>query len=172
MPSFTASSRLVVSEALDDWEIEDDEREAVINALSWGGINDSALLVEVMEDGYVSRREIQLIDTDKLEDDGITLSQRRSWQSRIWMPSLPAGRIQLAYDIVMNEDIPTFQITASMENYKPSRPILSVILNGVARTDSSLIIDGLNTELTRDIMIDMVIVASMMFEDRGSLSVW
>ena len=157
MPSFTESSRLVVSEALDDWEIEDDEREAVINALSWGGINDSAILVDIMADSYVSRREMQLIDTGKLEDEGITLSQRRSWQSRIWMPALPAGRIQLGYDLVMNDDIPTFQITASMENYKPSRPILTVALNGISKTDSSLILDGLNTEVTRDVMIDMVI---------------
>ena len=156
MPTFTASSRLVVDNALDDWEIDDDEREDVILNLEWGGINESATLVEVMADGYVSQRDMQDLDVERLEDEGIILSQRRSWQSKIWMPSLPAGRIQLGYDIVMENDIPTFQITASMENYKPYRPILTVQLNGVSKTDSTLIIDALNTELYRDIMIDMV----------------
>ena len=157
MPLFTESSRLIVNEAFEDWEINSSERESVINAFQWAGINESEILVDLLADGYISSREKLSIDSDKLEEEGIELSPRRSWQTRMWMPNLPAGRIQLTYDVVYENETPTFQLIQNLTNYKPARPILTVILNGLERVDSTLILDGLNTEMTRDVMLDMVV---------------
>ena len=157
MPLFTESSRLIVNEAFEDWEINSSERESVINAFQWAGINESEILVDLLADGYISSREKLSIDSDKLEEEGIELSPRRSWQTRMWMPNLPSGRIQLTYDVVYENETPTFQLIQNLTNYKPARPILTVILNGLERVDSTLILDGLNTEMTRDVMLDMVV---------------
>jgi hypothetical protein len=157
MTNFTESSRNVVSNALSDLEINESERADVITALQWGGLNNSAAIVDAMADGYVSSREMTLLDLDKMSSDGLELEQRRSWHSRIWMPQLPAGRILLSYDVSIDGDIPTFEITSSLENWTPARPILTIEINGLSRTDSMLVLAGLDTDLSRDISVNMEI---------------
>ena len=97
MPEFTESSRTVVSDALEDFRITKQERDDVIQALTWGGLSDAESLVDAMEDGYISARELKLLDNATLEEEGVTFEQRRSWHSKIWMPQLPAGLIKLTY---------------------------------------------------------------------------
>jgi hypothetical protein len=41
-----------------------------------------------------------------------------------------------------------------MDNYMPARPIISVLMNGLKRSDVSIIIEGLNTELSRDMSVN------------------
>jgi hypothetical protein len=151
MPSFTESSRLVVSSALEDMEINETERADVIEALEWGGLSNSTAIVDVMEDGYVSAREMTLLDLDTMASEGLELEQRRSWHSKIWMPQLPGGRIQLSYEVTIDDDIPTFEINAELDEWTPARPVLTIELNGLARTDSMLVLSGLDTDLERDI---------------------
>ena len=108
MPEFTESSRLVVSDALEDFEISEDERPNVVQALLWAGITDAESLVDAMLDGYISPRELSILDTTSLEEEGVTFDQRRSWHSKIWMPQLPAGQIELYYEVTITDDVPTF----------------------------------------------------------------
>ncbi len=159
MPSFTESSRLIVSNALADLEINNSERQEVIQALEWSGLNNSEGIVEAMTDGYVSAREMLLLNTEEMAEEGLELEQRRSWHSKMWMPQLPGGEIKLGYSVTIDEnDIPTFEIAIALDDWKPARPLLTVELNGLARTDSLLVISGLDTELVRDIELEMSIV--------------
>ncbi len=57
---------------------------------------------------------------------------------------------------MVNDEIPTFQITGLLQNYQPERPMLSILLKGLNRVDTSLILEGLNTEIHRDVEIDLV----------------
>ena len=153
MPEFTESSRLVVSNALEDFEISEIEKEDMIRELGWAGITDAEPLVEAMSDGFISPRELSLLDKVTYEEEGITFDQRRSWHSRIWMPQLPAGEIELSYEVTIEDEIPTFEIIASLEDYTPFRPTLTIQLNGLSRVDFLIVLTGLDTTLERDVSL-------------------
>ena len=157
MPEFTESSRLTVSQALADFEISEEEKAEVIQVAEWAGITEAAALIDALEDGYVSPREMSLLDTETLEDEGITFDQRRSWHSRIWMPQLPAGEIKIGYKVEIENDIPTFQIEASLKEYTPFRPVLTIQLNGLSRADSLIVLTGLDINLKRDVTLNATV---------------
>jgi hypothetical protein len=157
MPEFTESSRLVVSDALEDFRITELERPDVIQALTWGGLSDAESLVDVMEDGYISARELKLLDNATLEEEGVTFEQRRSWHSKIWMPQLPAGKIELTYQVIIKDEVPEFNIGASLEDWTPFRPVLTIELNGLTRTDTTMVLTGLDTDLERNVNISATI---------------
>ena len=154
MPDFTESSRNFVSDAFKDFQLNQTEKVEVAQRLSWAGLSDAESLVEAMEDGYISEREQALLDTKTLEDEGIIFDQRRSWHSKIWMPQLPAGQIKLLYDVEINDDVPTFEIKISMDGWIPFRPVLTIELNGLTKTDTLLVLTGLDTELRRNVSMD------------------
>lgn len=156
-PEFTQTPRETVENALEDLEISDDEIANVTQALEWSGLSNSGEIVDAMLDGYVSAREMSQLDLETMAAEGLELEQRRSWHSKIWMPQLPAGRIQLSYSVTITDEIPTFEIIASLDNWKPFRPVLTVELNGLSRTDTLLVLSGLDTSLTRDVSIHMTI---------------
>ena len=157
MPEFTESSRTVVSDALEDFRITGQERPDVIQALTWGGLSDAESLVDAMEDGYISARELKLLDNATLEEEGVTFEQRRSWHSKIWMPQLPAGLIKLNYMVEIKDEVPHFTIEASLEGWTPFRPVLTIELNGLTRTDTMMVLTGLDTELSRNVNISATI---------------
>ena len=157
MPEFTESSRAVVSNALEDFRITEQERPDVIQALTWGGLSDAESLVDAMEDGYISARELKLLDNATLEEEGVTFEQRRSWHSKIWMPQLPAGLIKLNYMVEIKDEVPHFTIEASLEGWTPFRPVLTIELNGLTRTDTMMVLTGLDTELSRNVNISATI---------------
>ena len=154
MPDFTESSRNVVSNAFKDFKLNQTEKVEVAQRLSWAGLSDAESLVDAMEDGYISEREQALLDTETLEDEGVTFDQRRSWHSKIWMPQLPAGQIKLLYDVEINDNVPTFEIKVSMDGWIPFRPVLTIELNGLTKTDTLLVLTGLDTELRRNVSMD------------------
>ena len=157
LPEFTESSRLTVSTALDDFMLTETEKADVIQALTWAGLSDAEPLVNAMEDGYISPRELALLDVKTYEEEGVAFDQRRSWHSKIWVPQLPAGQIKLLYDVTIVDDVPTFEITASMDGWTPFRPVLTIELNGLSRTDSLIVLSGLDTELKRDLSLSATI---------------
>ena len=127
---------------------------AVEEQLRWAGITNSAKIVEALEDGYISPRESSLLDTDVTAEEGLQFEQRRSWHNKIWMPQLPAGDIKLRYNVEIVDEIPEFGIFVSMENWKPFRPVFTIEVNGLAKTDSLMIMSGFNTTISRDVLID------------------
>ena len=70
LPEFTESSRLTVSTALDDFMLTEIEKADVIQALTWAGLSDAEPLVDAMEDGYISPRELALLDVETYEARG------------------------------------------------------------------------------------------------------
>ena len=100
---------------------------------------------------------MSLLDEETLEAEGITFDQRRSWHSRIWMPQLPAGEIKLGYKVEIENEIPTFQIEASLMEYTPFRPVLTIQLNGLSRADSLIVLTGLDTSLQRDVSLNATV---------------
>ena len=156
MLNFTESSRLIIENAMADWVINQSEREQVITNLEWGGISEPKEVVDAMADGYLSTRERSQLDLVELAEQGLELNQRRSWHLKMWMPNLPAGQIKLNYELVLNDEVPTFQIIGLLQNYKPERPVLTILINGLNRVDTSLVLEGLNTDMQRDVEIDLV----------------
>ena len=75
MPEFTESSRLTVSQALEDFEISEEEKAEVIQVAEWAGITEAAALIEALADGYISPREMSLLNTETLEDEGLRLTK-------------------------------------------------------------------------------------------------
>ncbi len=154
MPAFTETLRNDWAEIISDGTVDDDELENAVNTLTWAGINQSKRLVNLMSDGYISDSELLTLDLDLLLTNGVNLTNRRAWWARMWMPDLPAGNIALGYELTFVEEIPTFEIDIQMDNYKPARPIISVLMNGLKRSDVSIIIEGLDTELSRDLSVN------------------
>ncbi len=146
-----------VDDALSDWTLNESERFALLFMFAESNITQGPELIDALADGFVSPRERSLLNLTQLSEEGIELENRRSWHSRIWMPSLPPGQIKLGYEITYDDTIPTYEIVASLDQWTPERPILTVKLNGLARTDSVLILTGLDTELERDVSVRMLI---------------
>ena len=154
LPELTQSGRLIISDAFEDYRLTENEMIAVEEQLRWAGITNSAKIVEALEDGYISPRESSLLDTDVTAEEGLQFEQRRSWHNKIWMPQLPAGDIKLRYNVEIVDEIPEFGIFVSMENWKPFRPVFTIEVNGLAKTDSLMIMSGFNTTISRDVLID------------------
>ena len=81
-----------------------------------------------------------------------------SWHVKIWMPQLPAGKIKLSYDLVVEDDIPTFEVTVLIKDWTPARPVFKIQVNGLSGTDTSIVMTGLDTELKRDVTLNMTLV--------------
>ena len=153
---FTQSEREKVDDAFSDLSLSDSEVEDMERI--FGDVlmlSDAESLVEALRDGYISQGEMTVIDRDKLSQEGLDLEQRRTWHTRIWMPQLPSGEIKLNYNIDLIEDVLRFNINVSMEGWTPFREILTLELNGLARADSLLVLDGFDTSHKRDILIDL-----------------
>ena len=73
------------------------------------------------------------------------------------MPQLPAGEIKLGYKVEIENDIPTFQIEASLKEYTPFRPVLTIQLNGLSRADSLIVLTGLDINLKRNVTLNATI---------------
>ena len=157
LPDFVDSSRKEVSEAFDDYALDANEIKNISSILNQVGFNNSYDIVKALEDGYISPREMTLLDVNKIASEGLEFEQRRSWHSRIWMPQLPAGKIKLGYDVTIIDDIPTFDVVAEMDGWTPARPVLTVELNGLSKTDSLLVLTGLDTGLSRDVSLRLSI---------------
>ena len=60
---------------------------------------------------------------------------------------------KVALDVTIIDEVPTFEITASMDGWTPFRPVLTIELNGLSRTDSLIVLSGLDTELKRNLSL-------------------
>ena len=97
-----------------DFKIDSNEREGVINALNDVNITQFDDLVMALEDGVVYGFEMNDLNLTQLDSLGVELEFRRSWHTKIWLPQLPAGSINLNYDFRMLNDIQTYEIDMSM----------------------------------------------------------
>ena len=156
LQNFTQSSREKVDNYLEDLHLNDSEADELVFIFgSLLGLDNPEMLVEVLRDGYISLGEMTIIDAETLSDEGLELVQRRAWHTRIWMPQLPSGEIKLKYNVELINDVPRFNVNVSMNGWIPFRNVLTLELNGLARADSLLVLDGFDTDKRRNIVIDV-----------------
>jgi len=154
MPTFTLSSREVMQEILEDGRIDITERDQALSIMRAINITAGEALVMALEDGRVYDDELRGVNQTLLEEEGITLNDRRSWHLRAWLPSLPAGTIELVYDFRMLGGIPTYEVDLKMSQWQPKYPQMTIVANGLEGQDIELFIDGLDTTMPRNVELN------------------
>ena len=154
MPAFTATSRGPMEEILADGRIDESERVQALTILEAINITEAEALVDALEDGRVSDDEKDGMNLTELEEEGITLHDTRAWHLRAWLPSLPAGTIELVYDFRMLAGVPTYEVDLKMSQWQPKYPQMTIIANGLEGQDLELFIDGLDTTTPRNVEVN------------------
>jgi hypothetical protein len=177
LPTFTATTRGPMEEILLDGRIDATERVQALTILESINITAAEALVDALEDGRVDDNERADVNLSQLADEGLTLQDMRAWHLRAWMPSLPAGKIEVVYDFRMLAGVPTYEIDLKMSQWQPMYPQLTIIANGLDGQDVELFIDGLDTTMPRNVEINALFstqenltvprVAVDMFYDAG-----
>jgi hypothetical protein len=177
LPTFTATARGPMEEILLDGRIDATERVQALTILESINITAAEALVDALEDGRVDDNERADVNLSQLADEGLTLQDMRAWHLRAWMPSLPAGKIEVVYDFRMLAGVPTYEIDLKMSQWQPMYPQLTIIANGLDGQDVELFIDGLDTTMPRNVEINALFstqenltvprVAVDMFYDAG-----
>jgi hypothetical protein len=177
LPTFTATTRGPMEEILHDGRIDATERTQALTILKSINITSAEALVDALEDGRVSDNEMAEVNLSQLADEGLTLQDMRAWHLRAWMPSLPAGKIEVVYDFRMLAGVPTYEIDLKMSQWQPMYPQLTIIANGLDGQDVELFMDGLDTTMPRNVEVNALFstqenltvprVAVDMFYDAG-----
>ena len=154
MPAFTATSRGPMEDILADGRIDESERVQALTILEAINITEAEALVDALEDGRVSDDEKVAMNLTELEEEGITLHDTRAWHLRAWLPSLPAGTIELVYDFRMLAGVPTYEVDLKMSQWQPKYPQMTIIANGLEGQDLELFIDGLDTTTPRNVEVN------------------
>ena len=104
----------------------------------------------------VSAEEAAGIDLSLLADQGLSLQDTRAWHLRAWLPSLPAGEIDIVYDFRMLAGVPTYEVDLKMSQWMPKYLQLTIVANGLEGQDVELFIDGLDTTTPRNVEVNAV----------------
>ena len=156
MPAFTSTTRGPMEEILADGRIDAAERVQALTILESINITAAQALVDALEDGKVSDEEMAGVNITLLEEEGLTLHDTRAWHLRAWLPSLPAGTIELVYDFRMLGGIPTYEVDLKMSQWQPMYPQMTIIVNGLEGQDLELFIDGLDTTMPRNVEVNVL----------------
>ena len=154
MPAFTATSRGPMEDILADGRIDESERVQALTILEAINITAAEALVNALEDGRVTDAEMVDVNMTQLAEEGLTLHDTRAWHLRAWLPSLPAGTIELVYDFRMLGGIPTYEVDLKMSQWQPMYPQMTIIANGLEGRDLELFIDGLDTTMPRNVEVN------------------
>lgn len=154
MPTYTLSSRQTVNTILEDGRVSPGERLQLESILDLLNLSSAEALVLALEDGRVVPDELEQLNITQLEENGITLHDRRSWHMKSWLPSLPAGEINLLYDFRLLDGVPTYEIDLRMSQWQPERSQFSIVANGIDGQDMEVFIDGFDTETPRNVEIN------------------
>ena len=154
MPTFTLSSRDTVNAVLADGRVTEAERVQLESILDVLNVTDAEALALALEDGRVQTDERERLNLTHLEANGITLNDRRAWHLKSWLPSLPAGEINLLYDFRLLDGVPTYEIDLQMSQWQPERSQFAIVANGIDGQDMEVFIDGFDTDMPRNVEIN------------------
>jgi hypothetical protein len=154
LPTFTATTRGPMEDILADGRIHESERVQALTILESINITAAETLVDALEDGRVTDTEMVDVNMTQLEEEGLTLHDTRAWHLRAWLPSLPAGTIELVYDFRMLGGVPTYEVDLKMSQWQPKYPQMTIIANGLEGQDLELFIDGLDTTTPRNVEVN------------------
>ena len=145
-----------MEEILQDGRIDAGERVRALAVLESINITAAEQLVDALEDGRVSAEEAAGMNLSLLADQGLSLQDTRAWHLRAWLPSLPAGEIDIVYDFRMLAGVPTYEVDLKMSQWMPKYPQLTIVANGLEGQDVELFIDGLDTTTPRNVEVNAV----------------
>ena len=145
LTNLTESNRLVVNGILSDYVVDIDERATLEETFSQSNLSFAYPLMELLDDGVITERELIGFDVDLLEELGLTFEKRRSWHLRTWLPQLPSGKIDISYVFTLTDDIPTYDFRMELEDWLPARENFYLTMNGIELSSAELQIFGLDT---------------------------
>lgn len=154
MPTYTLSSREAIAEILADGIVDEAERPQALSIIESTNVTGVESLVYALEDGRVFDAEMADVNLTLLAEQGIMLEDRRSWHIRSWLPSLPAGTIELLYDFRVLDGIPTYEVDLKMSQWQPEREQFTIVANGLEGQDLQLYVDGFDTNQPRNVEIN------------------
>ena len=89
LTNVTESNRNIIDGILSDYIINDDELATLESTFSQTNLSFAYPLMEFLDDGIITERELVGIDVELLEALGVSFEKRRSWHLRTWLPQLP-----------------------------------------------------------------------------------
>lgn len=156
LANLTESSRLVIDDILADYIIDIDERDQLKTTFSQTNLSFAYPLIEFLEDGIITEKELIGVDVELLENLGVTFEKRRSWHLRTWLPQLPSGKIEISYIFSMEDEIPTYDFKMNLEEWLPAQERLYITMSGIEQSTAELQIFGFDTDATRDVYVSAV----------------
>ena len=156
LANLTESSRLVIDDILADYIIDVDERDQLKTTFSQTNLSFAYPLIEFLEDGIITEKELIGVDVELLENLGVTFEKRRSWHLRTWLPQLPSGKIEISYIFSMEDEIPTYDFKMNLEEWLPAQERLYITMSGIEQSTAELQIFGFDTDATRDVYVSAV----------------
>jgi len=152
----TLSGRITLETIWEDARLTTDEQEQGALVLESAGFLGARDLMDVLTDGRLSEDEKQAYDLDNWSAQGIDLTERRAWHVRTWLPSLPAGAIDLDYDFRFLDGVPTYQFDLAFTQWQPEYEDMTILVKGISGQDVDLRLTGFDTENPRDVVLDAV----------------
>jgi hypothetical protein len=152
----TLSGRITLDTIWEDARLNEDEQEQGALVLESAGVIGARDLVQVLADGRLSEDEKESYDLENWSEQGIDLTERRAWHIRTWLPSLPAGSIDLDYDFRLIDGVPTYQFDLAFTSWQPDYEDMTILVNGISGQDVDLRLTGFDTQNPHDVVMDAV----------------
>ena len=146
LTNVTESNRNIIDGILSDYIINDDELATLESTFSQTNLSFAYPLMEFLDDGIITERELVGIDVELLEALGVSFEKRRSWHLRTWLPQLPSGKIEISYVFSLTDDVPTYDFNMDLEEWLPARENLYITMNGIEQSSAQLQIFGFDTQ--------------------------
>ena len=131
----TLSGRITLETIWEDAFLSEDEQEQGALVLESAGMIGARDLMQVLADGRLSEDEKESYDLENWSEQGIDLTERRAWHIRTWLPSLPAGSIDLDYDFRLIDGVPTYQFDLAFTQWQPDYEDMTILVNGISGQD-------------------------------------
>lgn len=155
---FVSSQREAVSQYLEDGIISLGERQGFIDrfAIIMGTAN-ATRFADSLADGDIIDDEWERMDREYLISLGLEFEERRSWHTRLWIPSLPHKINELRFNYSRQAEIPTWEMLLDVEDWKPARSGLMIKVFGLNGFDIEIELEGLDTSKPQNAEVKVLI---------------
>ena len=156
IPKLTDTSLGKLEGILADGIVDSDESPEFISSLNAAEVGQASILADVLADGIITDDEVGKLNFTLLANEGVNLSDKRSYHLKSWLPQLPSEQILIEFEYTHSASEPEYEIRLELDGYQPERPMIGLIANGLNQRDLEFWLDGLDTSLTRDVIFHAV----------------
>ena len=158
--SFVGSQRDAIAGYLADGILSKGEIQGFVDRMSLiMGVENATRLANALEDGEIIEDEWLRMDREALEDIGLEFEERRSWHTRMWIPSLPHKINELRFNYSRQAEIPTWEMLLDVENWQPARSGIMIKVYGLNGYDIELEMEGFDTSKPQDTIVKTLIAS-------------